>query len=66
MFKNYRTYIIAGISGLGYAAYTMDFITMDQMISLNAFLAPFGLAFLRAAVTEPDAPKSKGGLTSYF
>lgn len=47
-----KTYIIAILAGLSSFAFAMGWISQEQLIRIDAILAPLGLAFLRAGVSK--------------
>tara|TARA_R100000306_G_C4308548_1_gene108933 strand:+ start:257 stop:478 length:222 start_codon:yes stop_codon:yes gene_type:complete len=55
MLKGKKTYIIAGIAGIATIAYALGYIELTMLVKIDAILAPFGLAFLRAGINNTAA-----------
>ena len=48
--KGKKTYIVAALAGISTIAYALGYIELAILAKIDAILAPFGLAFLRAGI----------------
>lgn len=54
-----KTYLVAILVGLNHVGVMLGFWTWDQAMMVNSILAPFGLAFIRAAIDKTGASGPK-------
>ena len=52
LFADYRTYIVAAVMGIAAFAKAADWITQEQLIMIESFLAAVGFATVRAAIAK--------------
>ena len=55
LFADYRTYIVAAVMGIAAFAKAADWITQEQLIMIESFLAAVGFATVRAAIAKNAA-----------
>ena len=48
--KGKKTYIVAAIAGIATVIHALGYIPLSTLVTIDAMLAPFGLAFLRAGI----------------
>jgi len=51
-FTGKKTYIVAALAGISTIAYCLGYIEIGTLAKIDAILAPFGLAFLRAGINN--------------